>query len=241
MAAAAEEARAYSVLRPVRSGNAFEEAIEQILRAVKLGEVPVGERLPPERELSDLLNISRDTLREAIRVLASEGIVESRRGRAGGTYVLRTPAPRGRLRDAVDRLPHGLDDTLAFRRVVESGAAEAAASRTLDAATRALLVERMKAAESADPDSYRIADTRYHLAIAELSGSPQLVGAVAEARLRVNDLLDFIPMIEVNLRHAAQQHERITAAVLGGDAEGARRAMLEHVDGTGMLLRGFLD
>lgn len=235
------DVRGYSLFQPVRAGNAFEDTIELILRVIKLGEVPVGERLPSERELAELLNISRDTVREALKVLSAEGIVESRRGRAGGTYVLRTPAPLGHLREAVDRLPNGLEDTLVFRRAVESGAAEAAAARALDAEMRALLVARMKAAESADLAAYRIADTRYHLAVAELSGSPQLAAAVADSRLQVNDLLESIPMMTVNLQHAAQQHERITAAVLGGDPEGARRAMLEHVDGTAMLLRGFLD
>ncbi|MEY9934006.1 GntR family transcriptional repressor for pyruvate dehydrogenase complex [Catenulispora sp. GP43] len=241
MVSTVADVQGYSLFQPVRTGNAFEDTIERILRVIKLGEVPIGDRLPPERELAELLNVSRDTVREALKVLSAEGIVESRRGRAGGAYVLRTPAPPGHLREAVDRLPNGLEDTLVFRHAVEGGAAEAAAARTLDAEMRALLVTRMKAAESADIAAYRIADTRYHLAVAELSGSPQLAAAVADARLRINDLLESIPMMSVNLRHAAHQHERITTAVLGGDPEGARRAMLEHLDGTAMLLRGFLD
>ena len=230
----------YSQLQAIRAGNAFEETIEQILRVINLGEVPVGGRLPVERELADILSVSRDTVREAVRVLAAEGIVESRRGRAGGTYVLRVPASESELHAALDRLPHGLEDTLVFRRAVEAGAAQAAAARTLTAAERSLLVERMKAAEEADSDHYRIADTRFHLCVAELSGSPQLVAAVGEARLRVNDLLGFIPMIQANLKHAAQQHLAISSAILRGDAEAARRAMEEHLDGTAMLLRGFL-
>jgi DNA-binding FadR family transcriptional regulator len=209
---------------------------------VKLGAVPPGERLPPERELSALLGVSRDTLREAIRALAAEGIVESRRGRGGGTYVLRRPSqnPAAPLRAIVDGLPDGLDETLVFRRAVETGAAEAAASRPLSAAERRLLQTRTAAAEQAGLTDYRIADTRYHLAIAELAGSAQLTAAVAEARLRINDLLDVIPMLAVNLKHSAEQHQRITAAILGGEPEAARRAMGEHLEGTAVLLRGFL-
>ena len=241
MVVATGGARGYSLFQPVRTGNAFEDTIERILRAIKLGEVPVGDRLPAERELSDLLGVSRDTLREAIRVLVAEGIVESRRGRSGGAYVLRVPAALGQLREMVNQLPYGLDDTLVFRRVVEAGAAETAATRTLDAAQRALLVARMTATQDPEAPDYRIADTRFHLALAELSGSPQLSAAVADARLRVNDLLESIPMMAANLRHAARQHELITQAVLSGDPDRARRAMLEHLDGTEMLLRGFLD
>ena len=243
MTASSGGADGFVAFRAVRAGNAFEETVEQLLRAVKLGAVPPGDRLPPERELAGMLNVSRDTLREAIRALAAEGIVESRRGRSGGTYVLKLPEPAvtGGLRGAVDGLPGGLEDTLVFRRAVETGAAEAAAGRALEPAQRRLLTERLAEAEAAGLEDYRLADTRFHLAVAELSGSGALAAAVGEARLLINALLDAIPMLEVNLKHTAAQHERIAAAVLGGDPEGARRAMAEHLEGTEVLLRGFLD
>lgn len=84
------------VLRPVRAGNGFEEALEQILQVVRLGLVPGGERLPAERELADRLGISRVTLREVLKVLQDQGLVESRRGRYGGTFVLPEPTPPAR-------------------------------------------------------------------------------------------------------------------------------------------------
>jgi DNA-binding FadR family transcriptional regulator len=233
----------YPVFQAVRTGNAFEETVERILRSVKLGAIRPGERLPPERELAALLRVSRDTLREAIHALAAEGIVASTRGRSGGTRVLRRPAPPSpeRLRELVDDLPGGLDDALVFRRVVEAGAAEAAADRPLDAEERSLLTQRMEAAEQADDADYRIADTRFHLALAELSGSRQLAAAVAEARLRVNDLLDAIPLLEGTVRHSSEQHRRISAAILTGDVSLARAAMVDHLDATEALLRGFLE
>jgi DNA-binding FadR family transcriptional regulator len=243
MTASSGGAEGSIAFRPVRSGNAFEETVEQLLRTVKLGAVPPGRRLPSERELAGMLNVSRDTLREAIRALAAEGIVESRRGRSGGTYVLKIPeaTTTGGLRGAVDGLPDGLEDTLVFRRAVETGAAAAAAGRALEPAQRRLLTERLIEAESAGLEDYRLADTRFHLAVAELTGSGTLAAAVGEARLRINALLDAIPMLEVNLKHSAAQHERIAAAVLGGDPEAAGRAMAEHLEGTEVLLRGFLD
>src|SRR6476646_2050417 len=88
------EDRLTPVLRPVRAGNGFEEALEQILQVVRLGLVPGGGRLPAERDLSELLGISRVTLREVLKVLQDQGLVESRRGRYGGTFVLlRTDSP----------------------------------------------------------------------------------------------------------------------------------------------------
>ncbi len=59
--------------RPLRKGNAFEECVERVLSALKLGLVPPGERLPSERDLATRLGVSRVTLREALRSLAEAG------------------------------------------------------------------------------------------------------------------------------------------------------------------------
>src|ERR1700723_1748431 len=84
--------RLASLLRPVRAGNAFEETVERLLTAIRLGVVGPGGRFPAERQFAAQLGISRTTLREAIRVLQEAGFVESRRGRFGGTFVTGEPA-----------------------------------------------------------------------------------------------------------------------------------------------------
>ncbi|MYW28647.1 GntR family transcriptional regulator, partial [Streptomyces sp. SID2119] len=89
-----------SVLRPVRAGNGFEETLEQVLQLLRLGLVPPGDRLPAERELAQHLGVSRVTLREVLKVLQDQGMVESRRGRYGGTFVL----PRAAAADGSDEL-----------------------------------------------------------------------------------------------------------------------------------------
>ncbi len=76
------------VWRPVRGGNAFEITVARLAQAIRLGVVRVGERLPPERELAERLQVSRVTLREAIRALREAGYLQSRRGRTGGTFVV---------------------------------------------------------------------------------------------------------------------------------------------------------
>ncbi|MYV69025.1 GntR family transcriptional regulator, partial [Streptomyces sp. SID2131] len=121
------------VLRPVRAGNGFEEALEQILQVVRLGLVPDGERLPAERELADRMGISRVTLREVLKVLQEQGLVESRRGRYGGTFVL--PRVRTGDEDELRRRIASVDmeDTLRFREVLEVGAAGLCAAHGLDA------------------------------------------------------------------------------------------------------------
>jgi DNA-binding FadR family transcriptional regulator len=219
------------VFRPVRSGNAFEETVERLLDGIKLG---IHDRLPPERELATRLGVSRVTVRDALRELSAAGYVETRRGRSGGTFVIRRPAPPATIGVAE------LTDALIFRRAIETGAAEAAAAAPLRREQREALSAALAAAMAADANTYRQADSRLHLAIADASGSASLAASVVDARVRMVDLLDAIPMLEVNLAHSNDQHARIIAAILAGDPERAREAMDEHVEGSAALLRGFL-
>ena len=238
-----ESARLMTVLRPVRAGNAFEETVERLLQAIKLGVVAPGGKLPPERELAVQLGISRVTLREAIRALSESGYLDVRRGRYGGAFVTYVP-PRpdaGDLRQAVKKMGLAeLSDALTFRLAVECGAAQVLATSELTEAQRTLLARRLADLNGAALEDYRRLDTAFHLSIAELTGSTLLATTCADARSRVSDLLNAIPMLQVNLDHAAVQHQAIVDAILAGDPDAARRAVAEHLEGTGALLRAFL-
>jgi DNA-binding FadR family transcriptional regulator len=248
------------LLRPVREGNAFEETVERLLTVIKLGVVGPGERFPAERELAAQLGISRPTLREAIRELQQAGYVESRRGRSGGTFVTGTPpAPdRGELRRLAREDGDKVSDALTFRLAVETGAAEALAQVMAEASARPsrsdrarpdhpggpgarqVLLARLADVNGACPQDYRRLDTLFHLSIAELTGSSLLAAACADARMRLNDLLNAIPVLQRNIDHTAGQHTAIANAILVGDSERARRMTAEHLEGTAALLRGFL-
>jgi len=229
-----------ALLRPVRTGNAFEETVERLLLTIRLGIVGPGERLPSERDLADRLGVSRVTLREAIRELHSAGYVDSRRGRYGGTFVkvslpTRRPPGPGLAR------PHELEDTLVLRAVLETGAADEAARRAIGASEERYLRERLEACRTAEGlAEYRRMDSRLHIAVAELTGSSSLTSAVADVRARVNALLDDIPALDPNLRHGDAQHDEIVDAIVARDPDRARRAVAEHIEGTAALLRGFL-
>jgi DNA-binding FadR family transcriptional regulator len=231
-----------AMFRPVRAGNAFEETVERLLQAIKLGVVAPGDRLPAERELATRFGVSRVTLREAIRALQQAGYVRSRRGRYGGTFVNeRLPRPdRAAVRRKARAAPGSLEDALLLRRVLEVGAAEAAAARPLRGAERRHLTSRLAETTAADLASYRRMDSRLHLAVAELTASPSLTAAVADVRMRLNELLDAIPLLERNITHSNRQHEAVVGAVLAGDPVAARELMAEHLAGTASLLRGFL-
>ncbi|MEV5894498.1 FadR/GntR family transcriptional regulator [Nonomuraea fuscirosea] len=232
-----------TVLRPVRAGNAFEETVERLLQAIKLGVVAPGDKLPAERELAARLGISRVTLREAIRALSDAGYLDVRRGRYGGAFVTYVPPKpdAGDLRQAVRKMgPAELSDALTFRLAVDCGAAQILATCDLTEDKKAVLVHRLAELNQAGLDDYRRLDTAFHLSIAELTGSALLATTCADARSRISDLLNAIPMLQVNLDHAAVQHQAIVDAILAADPDAARRAVTEHLEGTAALLRAFL-
>ena len=233
------------IFRPVAARNTFEETVERLAHAIKLGVVAPGQRFPAERDLAVQLGISRITLREAIRELQQAGFIESRRGRSGGTFVTyHPPAPsRGALLRIAREDGDKLTDALTFRMAVETGSAHLLAQVSGEAAranVRDVLQARLADVNRASPQDYRRLDTLFHLSIAELTGSTLLAAACADARMRLNDLLNAIPVLRRNIDHTAGQHAAIVDAILAGNADLARRAVAEHLDGTGALLRGFL-
>jgi GntR family transcriptional repressor for pyruvate dehydrogenase complex len=227
------------LFRPVRSGNAFEDTVARLLQTIRLGIVEPGGALPPERDLATRFSVSRDTVREAIRSLSDAGYLVARRGRYGGTFVSDPlPAP-GTVETPVPTAAE-IEDILGLREILEVGAARAAAGRELSAAERDLLWTRMRETAAASVDDYRRLDSRLHLAIGEVVGTPSLVSLLADNRTRVNHLLDGIPLLSRNIEHSNQQHEDIVVAILTGNPERAAESMAEHLEGSAALLRGFL-
>jgi len=250
--------------RPIKPINAFEEAIEQILSIIKLGLVLPGERLPSERDLATRLGVSRPTVREAIRALAHTGYLETRLGRNGGAYVVERRANRSQtsVRRLVAQMGPEFLDALDYRLVVEPGAAALAASRatpsdklrldqalsvlaaaprrTFPSSERAKVDKARRDGATERPLSYRLADQRFHLLIAEIARSPSVAKAVGEVQVRLSDLIAHTPQVEGVVRHSDEQHFRIVDAIGRGDSEAARVAMEEHVSWTISFLRGFL-
>ena len=232
-----------AVLRPVRGHHAFEACVEQLATTIRLGVYPLGSTLPSERELAARLNVSRATLREAMAALREAGLVETRRGRGGGTVVTlepRSPAARRRARATPAERRDWLD-ALDYRRIVEPGAAHLAARARLDTAARDQLEEAHRAvAEARRPAEHRQADSRFHLTIAALTGSPRVVEAVTSVQSTLHEMLLAIPVLEANIAHSDRQHAAVVRAVLRGNADRARAVMEEHCDDTAALLRGLV-
>jgi GntR family transcriptional regulator, transcriptional repressor for pyruvate dehydrogenase complex len=242
---------ARSVFSPVPVRNAFEVTVERLAQSIRLGVLVGGDRLPPERELAETLGVSRVTLREAIKALRAADLVESRRGRGGGNFVVTPSAPSmqsppgnarldGIVGPALSSVRPALNDTLDLRRIVEPGAAALAATRTLSAADRATLHRCLREATDCEPDGRRLADCRLHMAIAAAGESASVAAVVADVQMRLTELLRAIPVIPANIQHSNRQHAAIVAAILAGQPDLARSEMEEHIDGTAALLRGLL-
>ncbi len=232
-----------AVLAPVRGHHAFEACVEQLATAIRLGVYSRGTALPPERDLAERVGVSRATLRDAIAALREAGFVTTRRGRGGGTVVSYRPAAPATPAAKVfaHRGPH-LRDTLVFRRVIEPGSCHIAAGRELSPRQREFLMQAHdEVAEASDPGAHRQADSRFHLAIAAVTESPQTIRAVTSVQADLHDLLSAIPVLEVNIAHSDKQHRAIVNAILKGDQARARRVMESHCDDTAALLRGLID
>ncbi|SFC50127.1 transcriptional regulator, GntR family [Nocardioides terrae] len=242
-AAAASATLPVTLLSPVRGHHAFEACVEQLARAIRLGVYPLGSTLPPERELSTQLGVSRATLREAMAALRQAGLVQTTRGRGGGTVVILkppTPSARAAARTTPEQRSDWLD-ALAFRRVIEPGAAAMLAEAGLDDTARAqLLAAHDEVAAASKPAHYRQSDSRFHLTIAALTGSHRVIESVTSVQATLHEMLLAIPQLETNIAHSDDQHTAVVRAILAKRPDPARRAMEQHCDDTAALLRGLL-
>ena len=243
MTAAAHEHLSETVLRPVRGHHAFEACVEQLATAIRLGVYPLGSTLPSERELARKLAVSRATLREAMAALREAGLVQTTRGRGGGTIVTlkpTTPSARAAARVSAQRRAEWLD-TLDFRRIVEPGAAQLAARLSLGEEQRAQLEQAQAEVTAArGRAAHRQADSRFHLTLAALTGSPRIIEAVTLVQSTLHEMLTAIPVLDTNIAHSHRQHAAVVREILLGKPDRARAAMEEHCDDTAALLRGLV-
>jgi DNA-binding FadR family transcriptional regulator len=233
-----------AIFTPIRTANAFEQTVDRIGRAIKMGLLRPGQRLPAERDLALQLALSRSTVREALRVLAEAGYLEARRGRGGGTFVV-DALPKLEARDPHDvvrELGPGVADVLRFRRVVEVGAAEFAAECATpgDVELLAALMDEAATYDATDYPAYRAVDARLHIAIAALSGSVRLVAAVTEVHGVISEIMNGMPRSDETLTNSTEQHHRLIAAISRHDRDAARVVMREHVEGIEHLLSGLV-
>ena len=231
---------ARGLLAPVTIRTTGEVIAERFVTAIALGQFVPGQRLPAERELAGMLNVSRATVREAIARLAESGYVTVRRGRAGGTFVAagRGPDAEEMIRRTLNPEWQELELLLDFRQLVEQQIARTAAIRREDPdilAIRRALSDYEHAGD--DRDSSHLADLALHRAIAAATQNPHL----RELSLSIRHDISFGSEAEPDSpgvrRRALHQHPELAQAVIDGNPERAAALAAEHFSLTESMLR----
>ncbi|KGF31665.1 transcriptional regulator LldR [Oligella urethralis] len=222
-----------------RVADKIKDQIKQLIQARQLA---VGERLPSERDLAELFEVSRSAVREAIRALNSQGLVVTRPG--GGTFVqtdiMTWPSQSfATLTTLLSDDPHYRYDVLEARHALEISTAWYAAQRATPEDKRKIqtcLDIMLKHQQRGEMEEAAQADARFHLAIAEAShnlvllqimrGLFDLVFSTVKENRRLMFTMDDVK----NHRHLTEQHEAVMQAIVNHDPERAKTVMGEHLD-----------
>ena len=227
-----------AVFEPVQTATTFEETVERLGTAIRLGLLAPGARLPPERDLAEQLGIARSTLRQALMSLTESGHLIATRGRGGGTFVSEAPplAESTRVELAGGHWREVLDHRIA----VEVGAVVLAAERRSpdDLSRMRELVESMR--EVGDFSDYRRADVFFHLGIAEATRSPRVLAVMTELQGQMSELIAHIAHPAPVLARSNDQHAQLVRLLDRRDGFGAARLVREHLEGTEQVLAGLM-
>jgi DNA-binding FadR family transcriptional regulator len=205
--------------------------VDRISTAIALGLLKVGERLPPEAALSDMFGVGGATLREALTELRERGVVETRRGRSGGSFVVKQPQTQAEamrkwflstsiseIRDIGDE--HSAIATTTIRLACER--AEPHDFERLQELARALVL-------APSPEVRASADSRFHIELAVAAQSPRL--ANAEIRLQQETVQQLWSPLAVAFdpETATAEHLELVRAVAQDQPEKAQSLVLEHI------------
>lgn len=208
----------------------YESAAERIVELIGSGEYRAGDRLPTEAELARHLGVGRSIVRDALKMLSALGLVRVRRG--SGIYVERD----GNVLDVGAVEPHQVEELFEFRLTVEPMVAALAAERLTMAAARALsaaLEKNRAGAEQGDLILFGEGDQEIHMGIAQATGNSFMVATVRQTI----SLQGWVVKLVTNnrwgsLHSAVLEHQALVDALEAGDAEGARKAMVTHIETT---------
>ncbi|MBO9520605.1 MAG: FadR family transcriptional regulator [Nocardioidaceae bacterium] len=216
----------------VTSSGRADEVVQRISEAINLGLLDDGERLPAEPELAAQFGVAPMTVRDALASLRDLGLVETRRGRSGGSFVRRPPAPEQEpLRQRLAAMTVSeLRDVADEHRAIAGEAARLAAERAGAVNVRRLfgLTEQLGTASTLG-DRIR-ADCRFHIEIAVASQSSRLTRREVSLQAEVSGLLWLPVGPDLDVAAHVAEHHGIAAAVVAENPDEARRLAVEHVD-----------
>jgi GntR family transcriptional repressor for pyruvate dehydrogenase complex len=232
-----------SLISPLAAAGRAEEVVQRVSQAIQLGLFVDGEQLPPETEFAAQLGVSAMTLREALASLRQQGLVETRRGRTGGTFVRRPASPPvGLLRQRLHGLTtSSLRDLIDEQFAVSGAAAKLAAARASGADVRRLYTLARQLSAASTLGSRIRADCRFHIEVAQASQSERLTRLEVGLQTQLGELL-WLPPEATGPATAAQateqldhvavsaEHAAIASAIAAEDGDRARLLAERHVE-----------
>ena len=230
-------------LSPLRLQNAAEQIAERLVTAIALGEFVPGQRLPAERELAGMLEVSRSTVREALQRLVATGYVKIHRGRNGGAVVQADWGPG--TAEMVERTlaPNWEYFELLFdlRRLIEQQIARTAAERLEDEHVADIEAARDRYRDAgSDREASRVADRELHAAIARATKNPLLGNLSRQLRAQISLGFEAEPYSAEIRERAIEQHTELVRAVVERRPEDAAALAAEHFSLTEDAIRKLL-
>ena len=219
--------------QPIARRNTYELVADQLVTLIGARRLKPGDPLPTERELTQAFGVGRSSIREALRMLESRGVI--RPAAARGTFVVADVSnPLNSSLRLVMELDGDADihDIFELRRILECETAALAAARRRKEHLRVMdeaIAEMEEGLVGPDADRYIDADLRFHLAIAEATGNRLVVHSMQAVRDVIRRALMAIFVIPQSPQRSLEQHRAIRAAIADRDADRARDEMRQHL------------
>jgi len=219
--------------QPLERRKVYEQIAEQLLGQIAGRRLKPGDVLPPERELTESFGVGRSSIREALRMLESQGVITAANG---GAFVVSEPV--GPLNSSLRLLfsldeRAGMTDLFELRRILECEAAGLAAERRSQCHLEEMDVSVTDmAAALADPhgsERFIDADLRFHLAVSEATANRLVLHTMQAVRELIRRALLTIVLIPNSPESAVIEHRAIRAAIAAGDPARAREEMRAHL------------
>lgn len=222
-----------ATIEPIRRSKLYQGIVQQIESLIERGELRAGDQLPAERALADQFQVSRASVREALRTLELLGVVETRAG--GGTFVRQVaPDDLARPLHSLIARGHSLTDVIEFRGVVEPAIAAIAAKRITEpqlGELRDILAKQQ--AKVAAGQSYADEDTRFHEVIGDAAGNELLTTMLGVIWDVLRASREQWLLSNARAHTSLEAHHRIYEALARRDADAAREASADHIRAVG--------
>ena len=219
---------------PARKNKTTDIIIDKIRTAILEGKLKPGDRLPPEKELGEQFQVSKQTLRESLRALEHMGMLVMRKGSGGGAFIVEVEEQvvTQNLANYLYFNNLSIENLSELRRIMEPHAARCAAERMTPKDHEQLLIindDTRKWIEAMNWEQVTQAEIRFHRLIARQTNNPILVLILDFVENLLDDFKKILKPDAHFMNRVLSYHDTITQAIIDGDAERAAEEMLNHV------------